>query len=157
MLTHRETQHLPYTTRQIFDLVADVEKYAEFLPWCVASRILERHDDEGYIVAELLIGYKQLRERYTSKVFLILPPDEHGECAINVELIKGPFSHLDNRWKFTPDGEQMCIDFTLDFEFRTKLLNKLIGAFFHKATQKMVAAFRGRADEIYGSKYSVSK
>ena len=149
MPTHHETQHLPYTTRQVFDLVADVEKYAEFLPWCVGARILERHDAEGYFVAELLIGYKQLREKYTSKVMLVAPEGEHGECAIDVELIKGPFSHLDNRWRFMPDGEHTRVEFQLDFEFRTKLLNKLISAFFHKATQKMVSAFKDRADEIY--------
>ena len=147
MPSHSETQYLPYTTRQIFDLVADVALYPEFIPWCVGARVYDREGDQ--FTADLLIGYKQLREKYTSQVVCTPPTGDHGECAIDVSLIRGPFHHLHNHWKFYPDGEGTRVEFHLDFHFRTKMLEKLIGGFFFKATQKMVEAFRSRAETLY--------
>ncbi|MDE3037408.1 MAG: type II toxin-antitoxin system RatA family toxin [Pseudomonadota bacterium] len=144
MTSHTEQQISPYSPQQLFDLVADVERYPEFLPWCRAARVLEHKD--GEILAELVISFAHLTERYTSRVTLS-PPD-----AIDAAMIKGPFTHLENRWRFTPEGGGTRIDFFLDFRFRSKLLEKLIGGLFGKAAAKMTGAFKTRADELYGKK-----
>lgn len=143
MPSHRETLLVPYSREQLFDLVADVEKYPQFLPWCRAARIHER--GEGYFIAELLIAFKGIRESYTSRVELNRPE------AIHVTMVKGPFHHLVNHWRFTTEPEgQTCIHFDLDFRFSSRLLETLIGALFTRATEKMVGAFRDRAEQLYG-------
>jgi coenzyme Q-binding protein COQ10 len=129
-------------------MVADIERYPEFLPWCRAARILERGENE--MLAELIISFNQLTERYTSRVELH-PQSEGGAASIEVTMTKGPFEHLVNRWRFMPlpsGGTQ--IDFYLDFKFRSRILEKLLGAVFSKATEKMVTAFKQRADVLYG-------
>ena len=142
MPSHYQKEILPHTPAQLFELVADVERYPEFLPWCKAARIIEK--GEGEIIAELVISYKQFSEKYTSRIKL----NENSE--IDVTAIKGPFKHLHNNWKFFPSGESACtLEFQLDFELNSYLLEKLIGIFFHRATQKMVSAFKTRADELY--------
>lgn len=150
MPTHHETQQLPYTTDQLFAMVADVAAYPDFLPWCVGARILERSEAE--LTAQLLIGYKNIRETYTSRVLLSPPARVHAPCEIRVEQVKGPFEHLSNHWQFIPDGEYTTISFDLDFNFRSKMLDGLLGGFFHKATQRMVSAFKDRADVLYGAR-----
>lgn len=149
MPTHNDSQTSPYTPLQLFTLVADVEHYPEFLPWCRAARIIER--DGNMMLAELMISFNHLSERYTSRVELS-PPENGGMGAIDVTMTKGPFSHLVNRWRFMslPSGGTQ-IDFYLDFAFRSKLLEKLIGSVFIKASEKMVSAFKQRADELYGT------
>ena len=143
MPTHAEKRALPYTKEQLFDLVADVERYPEFLPWCLASRIRKREGDT--ITADLLIGFRMVRERFTSKVVL----DRPGR--IDVSYSEGPFRYLNNHWLFSTmaDG-RTCIDFDVDFEFRSALLQKLIGLLFNEAVRRMVAAFEARARELYG-------
>lgn len=144
MPSHHETQRLPYTREQLFALVADIEKYPQFLPWCRAARIHER--GESYLVAELLIAFKGIRESYTSRVEL-LPLD-----AIHVTMIKGPFEYLTNHWRFTEEENHSTrLDFSLDFKFSSRILEALIGAIFTRATEKMVGAFRQRADALYGN------
>lgn len=146
---HSETTHYPYPPQQLYDLVADVEKYPEFLPWCRAARILERH--EGYFTAELIISFKHITERYTSKV-IGTPPEYRNAGRIDVELIKGPFKHLSNHWEFTPEGDSGTqLDFSVDFAFKNIILDKLIGSLFTRATEKMVGAFSKRAQELYGN------
>lgn len=148
MPTHKETQTLPYSTSQLFDLVADVERYPDFLPWCRAARILSRKPDS--MQAELLISFKHLTERYTSDVRLQPPSDREPGC-ITVHMTEGPFEHLENRWEFTPViGDGTTIEFFIDFKFRSRLLEMMIGSVFNTATQKMVSAFRKRADALYG-------
>lgn len=142
MPVHTEQQCLPYTAEQVFDLVADVEKYPEFLPWCRAARILERK--EGEMLAELVITFSHMSERYTSRVTLNRPH------RIEAVMVKGPFEHLVNRWDFKPAAGGTEIDFFLDFQFRSRMLEKLIGSVFGKATEKMVTAFKARADVLYG-------
>jgi coenzyme Q-binding protein COQ10 len=142
MPTHAERRRLPYTPQQLYDLVADVERYPEFLPWCLAARIRRR---EGPVIfADLVIGFKMVRERFTSKVTL-------GEGRVDVTYTEGPFHHLDNHWVFAPaeDGGTE-IDFYVDFEFRSRLLQTLIGALFNEAVRLMVAAFEKRARQLYG-------
>tara|TARA_B100001996_G_scaffold153339_1_gene116669 strand:+ start:141 stop:596 length:456 start_codon:yes stop_codon:yes gene_type:complete len=149
MPTHAEKRVLPHTPTQLFDLVADVESYPDFLPWCLAVRIKERdppHPSDGhtFIVADMVIGFKIFRERFTSQV----------ECQrpgrIDVNYTNGPFRYLNNHWVFTEVGKSSCeIDFFVDFEFRSIILQKAIGIVFNEAVQKMVDAFEARADILY--------
>lgn len=141
MRTHEEIVISPYTTQQIYALVADVEKYPEFIPWCTGARIVER--GEGFVVADLLVGFKGISETYRSKVHL-------RDNEIDIEYLRGPFSHLENIWKFRPHGQGCEIDFMIKFEFRSKLLQALIGGLFDKAVMKMMHAFEERAHAIYG-------
>ncbi len=143
MPTHAEKRHLPYTPQQLFDLVVDIERYPEFLPWCVAARIRRR---EGNVLfADLVIGFKMVRERFTSKVTL-------GDSRLDVVYTEGPFKYLNNHWIFdrAPDGGTN-IDFCVDFEFRSKVLQTLIGALFNEAARVMVASFERRASQLYGA------
>ena len=133
MPAHNESKILPYTPQQLFDLVADVARYPEFLPWCKAARISEQAADS--FLGELVIHYKGLSESYTSRVTL------SPYHAIDVMMEKGPFEYLTNNWRFTPEGEGTRIDFALDFKFRSKMLDMMMGGFFLKATEKMMAAF----------------
>jgi coenzyme Q-binding protein COQ10 len=144
MPTHAEQRHLPYTPEQLFDLVSRVERYPEFLPWCKASRITRREGDVFW--ADLVIAFKVFRERFTSKVTLI------PKQGVDVEYINGPFRYLNNHWRFLPAEDGGCIvDFYVDFEFRSKMLQSLIGLLFNEAVQRMVAAFESRAAQLYGS------
>jgi coenzyme Q-binding protein COQ10 len=143
MPTHAEKKLLPYTREQLFDLVADIERYPEFLPWCVGARIRERSGNE--IVGDLLIGYKMERERFTTRVVLSQPD------RIDVSYSEGPFKYLNNHWLFLPQSDSSClIDFYVDFEFRSKMLQKIMEMFFNEAVKRMVAAFEARAHELYG-------
>ncbi len=143
MPTHAEQRHLPYTPEQLFDLVSRVERYPEFLPWCKAARITKRDGDVFW--ADLVIAFKVFRERFSSKVTLI--PKE----GVDVEYINGPFRYLNNHWRFLPAEDGGCIvDFYVDFEFRSRMLQSLIGMLFNEAVQRMVAAFETRAEQLYG-------
>lgn len=125
-------------------MVADVERYPEFLPWCVACRKTKKLDN-GF-EADLAIGFKMVREKFSSRVTLGPPSD------ILVEYLDGPFRYLSNTWKFSEaeDGKGCEIDFYLEFEFRSAVLQKLIGVLFEEAVRRMVAAFESRAVELYG-------
>lgn len=145
MPTHAERRPVPYSKRQMFDLVADVERYAEFLPWCTAVRI-RRRESQDVFVADLVIGFKMVRERFTSRVTL----NRHER--IDVQYTDGPFRYLNNHWAFQEDERGWCvIDFYIDFEFRSKTLQKLIGVLFNEAVRRMVNAFEDRANELYGA------
>ena len=142
MATHAERRALPYTPQQMFALVADVERYPEFLPWCRAARITRRDGDVLY--ADLVIGYKMFRERFTSKVTLT-PHD-----SIHVDYIKGPMRYLNNHWHFEPHEDGCLIDFYVDFELRSAFFEAAIGLLFHEAARRMVSAFETRAKALYG-------
>ena len=143
MPTHAEKRELPYKPEKLYALVADMEKYPEFLPWCIGLRVRKR---EGAVVtADMIIGFKMFREKFTTRVTLD-PPHR-----INVEYLNGPFKYLNNHWIFTPVGENACeIDFYVDFEFRSRILQKAIGVVFNEAVKKMINAFETRANQIYG-------
>ena len=143
MPTHAEKLLLPYSQRQLFDLVADIERYPEFLPWCVGARIRERKDNE--ILGDLLIGYKMVRERFTSRVVL------HRPDHIDVSYSEGPFKYLTNHWYFVPQEEGCLIDFYVDFEFRSRFLQKIVEVIFNEAVRRMVGAFETRAHALYGA------
>jgi len=142
MPTWSEKRRLPYQPAQLYELVADVERYPEFLPWCLAAKIRKRDGRE--IHADLVIGFKMFRERFTSKVTLS-PPDR-----IDVAYADGPFRYLDNHWIFvaTPEGTEL--DFFVDFEFKNRVLQKVIEVLFNEAVRRMVAAFEARAKALYG-------
>lgn len=143
MPTHAEQKPLPYAPDQMFNLVADIEKYPEFLPWCVGTRIRSR--EGNVLVADMVIGYKMFRERFTSRVELTHPR------RIDVSYHEGPFKYLNNHWIFMEQPDGTCIvDFYVDFEFRSRLLQKMIGAVFERAVRIMVGAFEERADQVYG-------
>jgi coenzyme Q-binding protein COQ10 len=144
MPTHAEHRRLPYSAEQLFALVADVERYPEFLPWCLAARIRERK--ENIITADLLIGFKMVRERFTSRVVLDRPK------RIDVSYAEGPFRYLNNHWTFLPQDDGSCvIDFYVDFEFRSRMLQRIIGMLFNEAVRRMVGAFEARARQLYGA------
>ena len=144
MPTHAEKRRLPYPPEQVFDLVADVERYPQFLPWCLACRI-RRWEGPTHFVADLVIGFKMIRERFTSRVAIERPR------RIDVTYHDGPFRYLTNHWTFEPDGQGGCIiDFYIDFEFRSRMLQKVIGPLFNEAVQRMVNAFEKRANALYG-------
>ncbi|MGE5269245.1 MAG: type II toxin-antitoxin system RatA family toxin [Thiohalocapsa sp.] len=142
MPTHAEQRVLPYTPEQLYALVADVERYPEFLPWCVGARIRERRSD--LIVADLIIGFKMFRERFTSSVRLD-PPQR-----IDVTYTEGPFRYLNNHWVFERVPGGCRIDFFVDFEFKSRLLQRVIEVLFGEAVRRMVAAFEHRAAQLYG-------
>ena len=143
MPTHAEQRVIGYSPEQVYNLVADVERYPEFLPWCLAARIRRR--DEKLIVADLVIGFRMIRERFTSRVGL----DEAGR-RIDVVYAEGPFKYLNNHWVFEDHPEGCLIDFYVDFEFRSKLLQKMMEALFHEAVKRMVQSFETRAHALYG-------
>jgi coenzyme Q-binding protein COQ10 len=144
MPTHAEHRVLPYTQEQLFNLVGDVERYPEFLPWCLGARVRERRGN--VITADLLIGFKMVRERFTSRVALDRPQ------RIDVSYAEGPFRYLNNHWEFIAQpGGKCLIDFYVDFEFRSRVLQKIIGVLFNEAVKRMVGAFEARARQLYGS------
>lgn len=143
MPRYAEQKRVPYQPGQMFDLVADVGKYPQFLPWCVGARI--RSHTETEMVADLTIGFGPFRESFTSRVKLDTPD------TIIVHYENGPFKYLNNRWIFKPDPQGCLIDFFVDFEFRSKVLQMAIGTVFAEAVRRMVYAFLKRARDVYGA------
>jgi coenzyme Q-binding protein COQ10 len=135
----------------MFDLVADVERYPEFVPLCRALKVRQRTPGgEGIetIVADMTVSFKLVRESFRSRVTLDRP-----KLQILVEYLQGPFSHMQNRWTFTPTGEQSCeIEFFIDYEFRSRMLGVLMGSMFDAAFRRFATAFEARADQVYGRK-----
>lgn len=150
MPRHEETRILPYAPGEMFAVVADVERYPEFLPWCTALRVRARRRDEGaeIVVAEMLVGYKGLRERFTSRVRL-----DPSAGVIEVTDIDGPFSRLLNRWRFVPAAEGVAVHFLIDFEFRSRILAFLARNAFASVLLHMIEAFERRAHTLYGSQH----
>ncbi len=147
MPSHSETRTLPYTADQMYDLVADVARYPEFLPWTAAARIRSREDkgDHEIMLADLVVSFKVFRERFGSKVTLW-----PARRRIDTEYIEGPFRHLHSRWDFR-DVEGGCeVHFEVDFEFRNVILQKAAGMFFFEAMQRIVRAFEKRAEALHG-------
>ncbi len=147
MPTHSETRFLPYSPQQMYDLVADVGKYPEFLPWCAAARIRSRvtRGESEVMDAELVISFRVFRERFGSRVTL-WPED----MRIDTEYLDGPFKHMKSNWSFA-DAEGGCnVSFFVDFEFKNAILQRLIGVVFNEAMQRIVRAFEKRAHQLYG-------
>ena len=140
-----ELRRLPWRAEQMYALVADVARYGEFLPWVIATRV--RSDDGHEMVADMLVGFKMLREKFTSKV------EKQRPHSLTVHYLDGPLRDLDNRWHFRPTPDGGCeLDFSVTFTFRNALFESLAGQYFDKAFRKMVAAFETRAEQLYGVK-----
>lgn len=147
MPSHSETRRLPYTAQQMYDLVADVASYPDFLPWTAAARIREVTDkgDHQVMLADLVISFKVFRERFGSRV--VLWPDA---MKIDTEYLDGPFKHMISNWAFQ-DADGGCdVSFAVDFEFKNRLLQGAAGMFFNEAMQRVVRAFEARAKDLYG-------
>lgn len=142
--TTREVAHAP---EQMFALVADVEKYPQFLPLCEGLAIRSRKEREGrtILVADMTVGYKAIRETFTSQV--LLKPDEN---VIEVKYLDGPFKYLTNVWTFEPKTGGSRVKFFIDYEFKSRILGALMGSMFDRAFRMFAEAFEKRADEIYG-------
>ena len=132
---------------QLFDLVADVARYPEFLPWCHAARVRQR--DGNVEIAELAIGFGPFHEKFVSRV--ILTPDDPSGPRIETTGVEGPFKHLASRWQFRPHPDGTEIEFALEFEFRSLILQHTVRVLFAEAVKRMVAAFEARAGKLYGS------
>ena len=154
MPKHSETRRLPYTPEQMFDLVADVRRYPEFLPWVSAMRV--RKDGETETLADMIVGFKGLRETFTSKVTKQRPG------TIRVEYIDGPLKYLHNDWRFRPDGAAgsdgggCLVDFAVDFQFKNRMFEMLAGQVFGVALRRMIGAFEERAAALYGASGAAS-
>ena len=146
MPTHTEKRIMPYTAKQMYDLVADVETYHDFLPWCAATRIrkVTKDSHKTIIEADLIIAFNVFRERFGSRVTL-----KAEKFSIDVEYLDGPFKYLNNHWIFRDVDGGCEADFFVDFEFKSRVLQALIGVVFNEAMQRIVKAFEMRADDLY--------
>jgi coenzyme Q-binding protein COQ10 len=142
MPKHAEHKVLPYTADQLFDIVANVKDYPRFIPWCQAAHV--RQAEEKLIVAELEIGFGPFRESFTSHVDLDRPRE------VMVRSVDGPLEHLSNQWVFTPTGQATRIDFAVDFQFKSHMLDHVANGMFHEASLRMMGAFEDRAHSLYG-------
>ena len=142
MPKHAETRHLPYTPEQMFDLVADVGRYAEFLPW--VSAMLVRSNSDTETLADMIVGFKGLRETFTSRVQKVRPSE------ILVDYVDGPLKYLRNEWRFRPEEQGCAVDFTVDFAFKNRMFELIAGQVFGAALRKMIGAFETRAAALYG-------
>ena len=143
MPRHSETRHLPYTPEQLFEMVADVARYDEFLPWVVAVRV--RSSSETETVADLIVGFNAFKERFTSRVVKQRPE------RIVVDYIEGPLKFLHNEWHFEPASDGGTeVGFSVDFAFKSRLFESLAGAMFDRALRRMTNAFEQRAAALYG-------
>ena len=142
MPQHAESKLVPYRADQLFDLVADVGKYPQFLPWCAGAVVRSRSETE--MVADMTIGFGPFRETFTSRVTLERPQ------RVKVRYENGPFRYLNNQWDFLPHPNGCEVDFFVDFEFRSRILQAAIGVVFNEAVRRMVGAFNKRAREVYG-------
>ncbi|HSR55819.1 MAG TPA: type II toxin-antitoxin system RatA family toxin [Alphaproteobacteria bacterium] len=149
MHRHAETRTVPYSPKQMFELISDIGRYPEFLPYCLAARVTGRED--GVLWADLVVGKGPFRESFTSKVKL----EEGGNGApprIDVDYVKGPMRKMDNHWVFREaDGGGTEIDFNVQFEFKSRMLERVMAGFFDQLVRSMVGAFERRAHAIYGS------
>jgi coenzyme Q-binding protein COQ10 len=144
------TRRVAHSTADMFDLVADVEHYPEFVPLCQSLHVRRRtKDDEGreVIVADMTVAYKVIRETFTSRITL-----NRQKCEILVEYLEGPFQRLNNRWSFKPADDRACdVEFFISYEFRSRTLGLLMGSVFDVAFRRFAVAFEKRADQVYGT------
>lgn len=146
MPSHSESRIVPYSADRMYEIVADVEMYPQFLPWCTRLRIVDRERDT-VLRADMEVGFGGIKERYTSRV--VLDPESR---TIDVAQIDGPFRKLENHWRFTPLGDSCRVDFSIEFEFRNWLLNAVASAAFERVLVKMTDAFEARAKALDGTR-----
>jgi coenzyme Q-binding protein COQ10 len=143
MPKHSETRHLPYTPEQMFDMVADVKRYPEFLPWVQAMRV--RKDGPTETLADMIVGFKGLRETFTSRV------EKSRPDVIHVDYVDGPLQYLRNDWRFRAEEGGCAVDFAVDFAFKNRMFEMLAGQVFGTALRRMIGAFETRAAALYGA------
>lgn len=149
MPRHSEVRQVPHSAAQMYALVADVGRYAEFLPWVIAMRV--RSDTPTETVADMIVGFKGLRESFSSRVI------KEPEARITVDYLDGPMRHLHNEWRFADqEGGGSRVDFMVDFAFRSSLFERMAGQMFDRALRKMIAAFEARGDALYGAGSTIS-
>ena len=146
MPVHKENRVVVYSAKQMYDLVSDVESYPEFLPWCAAARInsVISESPKEVISADLVISFKVFRERFCSEVKL-----NKNELSIQTKYLDGPFKYMNSTWSFNDCPEGCIVNFFVDFEFKNKILQSIIGIVFNEAMQRVVRAFEKRAKELY--------
>ena len=146
MPVHKENRVVVYSAKQMYDLVSDVESYPEFLPWCAAARINSVISDspKEVISADLVISFKVFRERFCSEVKL-----NQNELSIQTKYLDGPFKYMNSTWNFNDCPEGCIVNFFVDFEFKNKILQSIIGIVFNEAMHRVVRAFEERAKELY--------
>ena len=151
MPTFSNKRRVRHSAADMFDLVADVEHYPEFVPMCKALKVRQRTagpDDTEVVIADMTVSFKLVRETFSSRVTLDRP-----KLQILVEYLQGPFSYMQNRWTFRPLDDQACeVEFFIDYEFRSRTLGMLMGGMFDMAFRRFAAAFEARADQVYGRK-----
>ena len=134
---------LPFSAKQLFEIVIDVEKYPDFLPWCSSAKIVKKNDDNNFD-AELTVGYKAIEEKYISRI------EAEYEKKINSKAISGPFKSLDSYWYFKKIDKNKCkVDFMIEYKFKSFFLDKVMGGLFKRATMKMLEAFEHRARNLH--------
>jgi coenzyme Q-binding protein COQ10 len=142
-------RRVPHSAGDMFDLVADIEKYPQFVPLCESLRVKSRTPKGAgpeIVVADMTVAYKVVREKFTSRVTL-----DRAKLTILVEYLDGPFKRMENRWRFREISEKLCeVEFFIEYEFRSRMLAMLMGAMFEAAFRRFAAAFEKRADEVYG-------
>ena len=143
---------MAFAPRQLFDLVADVPRYPEFLPWCTAARV-RSHESATVEIDEVAIGFGPFHEKFVSRV--VLTPDDPAGPHIETIGTEGPFRTLSSRWRFEPHPEGTLIDFSLEFEFRSRILQHTVRVLFAEAVRRMVVAFEARATKLYGTAKAV--
>ncbi|HEY2071705.1 MAG TPA: type II toxin-antitoxin system RatA family toxin [Rhizomicrobium sp.] len=146
MPSHKETRVVPYTADLMFQIVSDVERYPQFVPWCVGLRILKRESvgPREILLCDTIVGFKGLRERYTSRATLVA-----RDHRIDVEQVDGMFRKLETHWRFTPEGDACCrIDFEIAFEFKSRVLGAIAGGAFGLVLSRMTHAFEDRAKAL---------
>ena len=151
MPTFETSRVVRHTPEQMFDLVADVRRYPEFLPLCERLTVKSEQERDGkrLLVADMTVAYKFMRETFTTQV--LLKPEEH---RIDVKYVEGPFKYLDNRWTFAPASNGTDVRFFIDYEMKSRALGALVGTVFERAFRRFAQAFEERADEVYGASAS---
>jgi coenzyme Q-binding protein COQ10 len=150
MSSHHERKQVPYTPKQMFDLVADVTQYPKFIPWCTALRVISKEDQgcQCFLCADMVVGYKVFREQFRSEVTL-----DSEALTIEARYVDGPLKNLLNQWVFEEDGKGGCvIDFKIEFEFKNLIMQAAAKQVFDRAFSRMTDAFIARAEDIYGAK-----
>lgn len=154
MPSFETTRHVAFTPAQMFELVADVEKYPQFLPLCEGLRVLSREKQGGreIVVAAMDVGYKAIRETFTSRVTL-----DRDALAVTADLVDGPFRQMENRWRFEPTPRGCEVRFFISYEFKSLMLQMLVGAVFEQAFRKFAEAFEARAKTVYGGAGAIAQ
>ena len=150
MIKHSETKYLRYSSNQMFDLISDIESYPDFIPWCSRVKIISRTKDElkkiDFVEADMSVSFKVFNETFSSRVSL-----DRLSHEIVVEYLSGPFKFLNNRWNLDRLEKGCKVNFYVEFEFKSRIMQRLIGVVFNEAMRRIVLSFERRADDLYGS------